>query len=326
MPKLWLTLGVATVLACVVAAVFFRWPNAADSGPPGVRAPPDRPSDAEETALTDAPVSDRLPTARRPSLETLRRLCADPWTDGVPIDCKTALDGRYASEGMRMARLYYQGTLWEPPPDPLPVEIGWGEAFTDPVATHRAVEKALRSPACAKFVVRESAERFGLADVRDSAVPAELRGVCAADEAAKLAMLHEGCVKLLSVAGRFNVEMETNADDEAAGTALRERDTAFRHESYWVSLVEDLNNEPALTPEEYWHRREEIEDGRFRFAWRRLRCYAVDPAVFAALPTLPEAGRDVHQGNHLRRYAAQLGNEWAIGVGQRLEEQVGDHD
>ena len=326
-----LTLAAATVFACMVAVVLFRWPNAADSdsGPAQVRTPRVGPSHANETASVQAPAPDGPLAARPvgvPSLEALRRLCPDPWTDGVPSDCETALDDRYGGEGMRTVHLYFQGTLWEPPSDPLPVEITWDEAFADPVGTHKAVEKALRHPECAEFVVRESAERFGLADVWESSVPVKLRGVCAADEAAKLAMLHEGCVKLLSLAGRFGVEPEPTAAAEAAGIALRERDTAFRHDSHWGLLVEDLNGDPTVTPGEYWQRRDEIEDGRFRFAWRRLRCYAVDVEAFSMLDALPGAGHDVHQGNHLRRYAARLGNEWAIAVARRFEETVWDRD
>lgn len=107
---------------------------------------------------------------------------------------------------------------------------------------------------------------------------------------------------------------------------LRERDRASRHEEYWSWYVEELDDDPALTPEEYWRRREEIDDARFRFAWRRLRCYAVDPAVLATFDSLPEAGHEMHQGHHLRRYAARLGNEWAIAVAKRFEDEIWDRD
>ena len=53
---------------------------------------------------------------------------------------------------------------------------------------------------------------------------------------------------------------------------------------------------------------------------------AVDPAVFATFDSLPEAGHDVHQGNHLRRYAARLGNEWAIAVAKRFEDEIWGRD
>ena len=331
--KLWLPLAGAAALACTVVVVLFQPPNAMDSdpGPRPVRAPRDTPSYAVETPPTEAPAPDALPAAAGPvgvaSLEALRRLCPDPWSDGVPDECTAALADRYLGEGMRTVRLHYGGDGWRPPSDPLPVEISWEEAFADPVGTRDAVEEALRDPQCGEFVVRETAELFGMADVWEDPVPERLREACAADEAARLAMLHEGCVNLLHGAGRLVLvpELSTPAD-EVAGFELRQRDTAFHNEKYWGWLVEELDDDATLTPEEYWRRREEIEDGRFRFAWRRLRCRAVDPGVFAVLDALPEAGHDIHQASHLRRYAARLGNEWAIAVAQRFENETSDRN
>ena len=170
--------------------------------------------------------------------------------------------------------------------------------------------------------MRDTMERFGMADDRDNAVSGHLREACAADEAAKLAMLEAACVKLLRTGGRLKRSSDSHPDDEAAMALLRKRDTAHRHEAYWSWHVERLDDDATLTPEEYWARREEIDDGRFRFAWRRLMCRAVPPETFALLDGLPEHGRDVHQGHHLRRYAGRLGNEWALAVAKRNEEEV----
>ena len=139
-------------------------------------------------------------------------------------------------------------------------------------------------------------------------------------------MLNEGCVKLLRHAGRFVRTAEPSSDDQTYSIELRDGDTAFYHDAFWEWHFDRLDGDPTLSPEEYWQRREEIEDGRFRFAWRRLMCHAVDPSVFAALPALPEAGHDRHQGNHLRRYAARLGNEWAIAVAERFENEIWDRN
>ncbi|MDE0177111.1 MAG: hypothetical protein OXP36_00820 [Gammaproteobacteria bacterium] len=256
------------------------------------------------------------------TLAELREMCPDPWTEGVPDDCSAALAGRYGREGMRMVRPPYDGGGWEPPPAPLPVEVPWEEAFTDVAGARRAVKDALGKPECAAFILYDSKEKFGIADGRDVEATPQLREVCAADGAARLAMVHAGCVKLLRRAGRLDLSLERHPDDEAAAAVLRERDSAYRHEANWVWAVEHLDDDPTLTLEEYWRRRDEIEDERFRFAWRRLMCRAVPPEAFALLDALPEPGHDIHQGHHLRRYAARLGNEWALAVAERNEEEV----
>ena len=257
-----------------------------------------------------------------PTLAELRALCPDPWTEGVPDECSAALAGRYGREGMRTTRPSFYGGGWEPPPAPLPVEVPWEEAFVDVAGVRRAVDLALGKPECAAFVVRDSKEKFGIADGIDVDATLQLRKECAADEAAKLAMLHAGCVKQLTMAGRLDLSSERHPDDEAASAVLRERDSAYRHEANWVWAVEHLDDDPTLTPEEYWLRRDEIEDERFRFAWRRLMCRTVPPEAFALFDVLPEPGHDIHQGHHLRRYAARLGNEWALAVAERNEEEV----
>lgn len=256
------------------------------------------------------------------SLDELRRLCPDPWTEDVPDACIAALGSRYRQEGMRTVRPHHDGGGWEPSAGPLSAEVSWEEAFANPEDARRAVEEALAKPECGRFIVRDTMERFGIADDRDNAASAHLRKTCAAGEAAKLAMLEAGCVKLLRVGGRLERSSDSHPDDQAAMALLRERDTSHRHETYWTWHVERLDGNTTLTPDEYWARRDEIEDGRFRFAWRRLMCRAVPPETFALLDGLPEPGHDIHQGDHLRRYAGRLGNEWALAVAERNEEEI----
>ena len=258
-----------------------------------------------------------------PTLDELRVRCPDPWTFPLPVDCTDALGQRYQREGARSVRLPYYAGWWSPNTAPLAAEVSWVDAFNDPEGTRGIVEDALRKPECAAFVVRDSKETFGIGDGRDATASTQLREACAADEAAKLAMLHMGCVLMLVTSGRLDLSPENDPDSEAALARMRDRDAvAHRHEEPWSWAVEDLDDDPTLTTEEYWARRDEIDDGRFRFAWRRLMCRAVPPATFALLDGLPEPGHDIHQGHHLRRYAGRLGNEWALAVAERNEEEI----
>ena len=264
-----------------------------------------------------------------PSLATLRRLCPDPWTEGVSGDCEAALAERYRNEGMRTADLHDDGLFWASQSVPLPAEIAWAEAFADPAGVRRAVSEALRDPECLAFAdladMREVA-RFPPFELYpwDDPVPEGLSGACAAAEAAKLAMLHEGCVVMLHSGGRGPPSPgPESAGDVVARMSLRERDTAFHHDELWRLHVEDLDADPTLTAEEYWHRREQIEDERFRFAWRRLMCHATDQSAFAMLDALPDPGHDRHQGKYLRWYAARFGNEWARAVAPDVNRQIG---
>ncbi|MDE0193071.1 MAG: hypothetical protein OXQ90_17085 [Gammaproteobacteria bacterium] len=323
-PVLALSLGGAGAVAVAVSLALFRpvdFPPAAGSGPrPDAASDPPSVRSAGETPPPDAPPH-AATSADAPSLDTLRLVCPDPWTEGVSDDCKAALAGRYRSEGMRTAVLHDDGLFWEPQSDPLPAEIAWAEAFADPVGARRAVSEALRDPACLAFAdlpgMRVAARfpPFELYPRDDDPVPEGLRGACASVEAAKLAMLHEGCVVMLRSAGRGPPSPgPESSEDVAARMSLRERDTAFHHEELWGLHVEDLDADPTLTPEEYWRRREQIDDERFRFAWRRLMCHAADQSAFAMFDALPDAGHDLHQGKYLRWYAARFGNEWAQAV------------
>ena len=332
--SLTLSLAGAGVAAVVIALTLFRSPDSSGSGDPAPLPLDD--TRARPAAQLPAPGVRTPPVASAsvPSLEALRRLCPDPWTEGVPDDCQAALARRYGGEGMRTARLHDDGLFWEPQSDPLPVEIPWTEAFADPAGARRAVSEALRDPACLAFAdlagMRSAARfpPFELYPRDDDPVPDGLRGVCAAADAAKLAMLHEGCFGVATSAGLGppSTGSESPVEDVAARRSLRERDTAFHLEEPWVWHIEDLDADPSLTPAEYWRRREEIEDERFRFAWRRLMCLAADQSALAMLDALPDPGDDLHQGKFLRWYAARFGNEWAQTVVPDVSKHMRDGD
>ena len=132
---------------------------------------------------------------------------------------------------------------------------------------------------------------------------ADLRAVCSADEIAKLAMLHAGCAMTLVLQTGFNPwgppDDVPNEDSRAA-----ELDTAWWQ---YGALDEDV----SLPPDEYWRRRAEIDDARFRFAWRLLQCKAVPEGALAWLEELPTPAAGGHQGRDLTEAAAQLGSDWA---------------
>ena len=164
--KLGLPLVGATGLGCAIA-VLISWspdnmepdnvPGAGfphDDISPGTVAPP---TEATALGVPEATVSNAIP-----SVQTLRRLCADPWSEGVPDDCKDALTVRYHGEGMPTVRLHYNGGGWEPTSEVLPVEITWEQAFAEPEETRRAVVGALDDPQCRKFIVRDTAEVLGV--------------------------------------------------------------------------------------------------------------------------------------------------------------------
>ena len=327
--KLLLPLVVAIGLGCAAAAVFLWAPD--NTGLPRVPREPVRIDASEGESVQGEESVPRVSAAPPasidvPSLETLWRLCPDPWVDSVGDDCQAALADRYRDEGMRTVRLHHNGLLWERPHAPLSVEITWDDAFARPLATRRTVDEALGDPSCREFVVHETAEVLGVADAWTDPVSAKLQARCAADEAATLGMLFEGCEELLRSTGRLDHSPQSTSAEETAGFALRSRDTSSRHEYDWNWHIEQLDNDATFGPEQYWRRREEIDDARFRFAWRRLKCYAVEPAVFAMFDSLPEGGAEIHQGHHLRRYAARLGNDWAIAVAQRFEERIWDRN
>ena len=322
--------GLVMLLVLIAVGAIVLWP-AQDADIDEQRMPTKAPTAEQPTHGTEmviqSPGSSALltvPTLDAPALDELRRQCPDPWTLPLPVHCADALRRRYEQEGARSTRLH-DGTIgwWWPNNAPLAAEVSWVDAFTDPEGTRGIVEEALGKPECAAFVVRDSKETFGIADGRDATASTPLREACAADEAAKLAMLHMGCVLMLVTSGRLDLSPENDADSEAALARMRDRDAvAHRHEEPWAWAVEDLDDDPTLTTEEYWARRDEIDDGRFRFAWRRLMCRAVPSETFALLDGLPEPGHDIHQGHHLRRYAGRLGNEWALAVAERKEEEV----
>ena len=244
----WATLTILAALAAVPAVADERPPNVVKStiddwkSETGmtrfvtIRRPlkprscrPQRPPIAE---IVGSPKSG---IANVPTVEELERICPDPWTN-PPAECADALDRRYMLEGVRVARLHYGGFNWAPRPQPLAHEIPWREAFADPVRTRLAVEEALANPDC----------------LDPPAGSAALRETCAADEMAKLAMITEGCVMPLIMAGLL--DSSSPADQEPIDTHFRSRrqlDTPTIRDEMWFWHIEMLDDDTSLTQEQY---------------------------------------------------------------------------
>ncbi|MDE0419926.1 MAG: hypothetical protein OXK76_03430 [Gammaproteobacteria bacterium] len=310
--RLWVCGLLAVAVAGVAVTVGVVGPRA-DRLPIGADSLGHQPNrfatDHGETAPRDEPPLAAVATATAPAsvptLHDLQRLCPNPWTD-LPEECSRALDRRYMPEGAREAHLHDGALNWIPKPEPLSHEIPWRDAFADPVGTRVAVGEALANPDC-------------LHPVEGSVA---LREQCAADEIAKLAMIVDGCTMPLIMAGLLDssspAEQEPVDSSLPVGSSLGSvADQGPTRDEVWWWHVEQLDDDASLTPAEYWRRRNDVEDGRFRFAWRLNRCRKLPREALHWLSELPQPTghfRDVHQGAHLRAVAARLGNDWAIAL------------
>lgn len=217
--------------------------------------------------------------------EDLEWLCQDLWNPAQA--CVDALEARFGSEtdfsGMiagplgwnaGLAAFRARNSMFSTLGGP-----AWAEVFVDPLETRRAVAEALSRAEC---VVIEGGMRT------------QLRERCAVREMEKLAMLHAACARLL------------------------ERDQMYRefgmhdvYEERW-RLVAAVAADEAPDHETYWDHLGQIEDERFRFAWRLQRCRSVPERALAWLDAFPApetSGYD--QARHLLGNAARLGSEWA---------------
>ncbi len=257
-----------------------------------VAAPPTE--DGTEPARGDAEVG--TPNV---SLEALWHVCPSPWSR-IGEECAEALDDRYMREPVGLAQLHDDPIGWERSPPAAFDGIEWRDVFVDPEQTREAALAALSREECH---VAEGERRPDLGET------------CAADAIAKLAMLHDACVMPLVLHSGFNPWRAPGQEPTWFGPSDAELD------GYWVHWVERLDEDPSLSVEDYWDRRAEIDDARFRFAWRLMRCKAVPETSLAWLDDLPRPTGDPqnqHQGAHLTAIAARLGSEWA----QREMEQA----
>ena len=253
---------------------------------------------AREPSKGEPPVSGLDP---HPSSGTLRIagdlgvLCPDLW--GEPGEaCLEALDARFGVE-TNFAGLIDDPFGWSPQlaevraRKSLVASLGgrptWEGVFGNPSETRQAVAKALSRPEC---IVAEGQMR------------PRLRERCAADEMAKLALLHEGCVGAL-----------------ARDSAYREFGMGDVYAERWRLELADRAEEPDH--DTYWRQVAEVEEERFRFAWRLHRCRSVPDEALAWIDAFPvpqespETGVGYHQGGYLLDAAARLGNEWAAAWG-----------
>lgn len=218
--------------------------------------------------------------------EDLKWLCQDLWGDPEEA-CVDALDARFGSEtnfsGMIAEPLGWNAELaaFRARNSMFGVLGGptWAELFENPLETREAVAEALSRAEC---VVTEGIMR------------PQLRERCLAGEMEKLAMLHAACVRLL------------------------ERDEAYRelgmhnvYEERWRLVAAEVADE-APNHDAYWDQLEDLEDERFRFAWRLQRCRSVPEGALAWLDAFPAPETIGYgQARSLLDNAARLGSAWA---------------
>ena len=293
----WSVIGTALAVSVVAVAILF-WRGGRSA--PTVDTPP--PADVHATIGDD----DTVPFApdevssgsgsatpapgRVPSLEDLKRLCIDPWS-GLDYGCAEALDRRYRGEPVGLAGLHNGPSEWNRSAAPPAYEgIPWEVVFADPLSTRATAQAALSRAEC----------RVSRPETRP-----DLGSACAVNEIAILAMLQTACVmELVYYKPGFN---PWGSPDDLPG---REKRAAEMETKWWQ--YEALDDEISLSMEEYYRRRAEIDDARFRFAWRLSRCKAVPEDALAWVDELPTPEPGGHQGQDLTEMAARLGSEWAI--------------
>ena len=229
-----------------------------------------------------------------PSVEQLAYLCPNPWS-GIGDDCAAALDRRYLDEPVGLAKLHDNTFGWRDTATASPAfgGIPWRQVFADPDQTFQTATAALNRPECR---------------VSEGKTRVDLRETCSADEVAKLAMLHTACVMPLVQHGRYNPWTLPGEEITWSGP------TDTQMDDDWRSNAQLLDQDTSLTVAEYWQHRTELEDARFRFAWRLMRCERVPQQALAWLNVLPTPSGDPddpHQGRPLTEIAARLGSDWA---------------
>ena len=280
------SVAVGSVCLAGTAAVVYLWPD--------VEAP------ATVVVATEGDTIDEMPpiaTEERgegqptppevPTLAELDYVCGNLWIDPSE-ECSLALKRRFGNEKMSPRWLINTPYDWQPGITdargewslPGLREISWERAFEDPVETRRVAGEALSRPECI----------VGRGRLRP-----QLDERCAADEMAKLGVLHMACVGLMV------------RDD-----AWRELGMAGKYEEDWRSEEEGLV-ETANDQDSYWRAKQELMEERFRFAWRVHRCREVPKEALVwvdAFPT-PDHHSGAHQGVDLLEAAGRIGHRGA---------------
>ena len=258
---------------------------------PGIEQNTERTKDA--ATHPNPPPSAEVDHPAAPSVADLAYLCPNPWS-AIGDDCAAALDRRYQSEPVALAKLHNDVFGWKPAAATAAFDgVAWQQVFADPEYTFRAAMDSLSRPECR---VPKGDTRF------------DLRETCSADEVAKLAMLQTACVMPLVQHGRYNPWLPPGEEITWSGP------TDTQMEDDWRSEAELLDRDTSLTVAEYWQRRAELEDARFRFAWRLMRCERMPRQALAWLEVLGTPtghSDDQHQGRSLTEIAARLGSDWA---------------
>lgn len=193
--------------------------------------------------------------------------------DWMP-ECFAALELRY---------LDAPADRWRPEPIlAVSKPLTWREVFSSPMDTRVASARALSNPEC---------------HVPNGQIRNDLKSSCAADEIAKLAVLHQACIAVLR-------------DDATRDITDLERE--------WDFEIARLDRE-ASDQADYYRRREDLEDQWYWLSWRLSKCRTVpaEALVFIGAFRSPSVdSQDERRFPHgqtieLMAAAARLGSEWA---------------
>ena len=160
--------------------------------------------------------------------------------------------------------------------------LTWREVFSNPLDARVAAASALSKPVC---------------HVPNGRIRNDLKSTCAADEIAKLAVLHHACI-----------------------AALRDDTTTDMSdwEHMWNLEIARLDRE-ASNQEDYYRRREDLKDHWYWLSWRLSKCRTVPAKALVFIESLEspsDDSQDVRRFAHgqtleLEALAARLGSEWA---------------
>lgn len=227
--------------------------------------------------------------ADQPSIRRPRDLPIEENTDEHQLDvahsCHSVFDWATPGCFAALERRYLDAPAdrWRPEPIlAVAKPLTWREVFASPMATRKAAAIALGNPEC---------------NVPNGQIRNDLKSSCAADEVAKLAVLHQACVAALR-------------DDEMSDITDWERE--------WEFEVARLDRE-ASDQEDYYRRRGRLEDHWYWLSWKLGKCRTVPAQALASIRALrypSDNSQDERRFPHgqafeLMAAAARLGSEWA---------------
>ena len=229
-----------------------------------------------ETGNELAAVPDEQQTPeRRVDIWALRQLCGRPWEAAFGAECSAALERRYRDAVPDAAA---ESSISDPghfKPVMLGEPVTWGEVFEDTAGAVAAARRAVARPDCR---------------IPEGGIRIDLRGECAANEMAKLAILRSECEDLLG----------------------RHRSLESRHDMWEFEMTMAAR---ALDRADYQERLDLLDENWFGMTWRLGKCRALPAEAFDILGPFPapnSVGSVANNQDDLMKAAARLGSDWAL--------------